>query len=140
LSSALKSLSRALRAEFIEPHCAYCRSPEKLLGIHLEVDHIIPESEGGETQLDNLCLCCRSCNGFKWNRISGRDPETGKRVRLFHPRRQKREAHFERSKDRLYIVGLTASGRATVEILRMNNDLIVNLRRLWVILGLHPTV
>jgi len=36
------------------------------------------------------------------------------------------------------ILGLTATGRATVEALQMNNDLIVNLRSLWVILGLHP--
>ena len=126
-----------MRAEFAEPCCAYCCSPEKLLGMHLEVDHIIPESEGGRAEMDNLCLCCRSCNGFKWNRITGRDLETGRRARLFHPRRQKWEAHFEWSEDRLYIVGLTASGRATIEALRMNNDLIVNLRRLWVVLSLH---
>ena len=30
------------------------------------------------------------------------------------------------------------TGRATVALLRMNNDLIMDLRRLWVILGLHP--
>ena len=38
------SLRRALRAEFSEPRCAYCKSPEQLLGMPLEVDHIIPRS------------------------------------------------------------------------------------------------
>ncbi len=38
----------------------------------------------------------------------------------------------------MQIIGLTTIGRATVEALKMNNDLITNLRSLWVILKLHP--
>lgn len=133
-----KALYRKLRAEFQKPHCSYCRSPESLLGIPLEVDHIIPQSKGGKTELANLCLCCRSCNGHKSNRITARDPETGRRVRLFHPRRQKWENHFAWSRNRKKIVGVTSVGRAIVEALRMNNELITNLRNLWVSLSMHP--
>jgi DNA modification methylase len=52
----------------------------------LEVDHIIPEGAGGAPELANLCLCCRPCNGYKWQRTYARDPQTGRRVRVFHPR------------------------------------------------------
>lgn len=46
--------------------------------------------------------------------------------------------HFQWSADGARILGLTATGRATIEALQMNNDLIVSLRSLWVLLGLHP--
>jgi len=31
----------------------------------LEIDHIVPESKGGETKPDNLHLACRYCNRAK---------------------------------------------------------------------------
>jgi len=48
--------------------CRACgRSPAKELGVELEVDHIVPWSDGGETILENLQLLCRKCNGGKSN-------------------------------------------------------------------------
>ena len=138
MSSIPPLLRRRLRAEAVELRCAYCHSPESLLGIPLEADHIIATSRGGKTVLANLCLCCRTCNGHKWRITTARDPATGRRVKLFHPRRQKWSEHFQWSDDGARILGRTAPGRATVEALQMNNDLIVNLRLLWVVLGLHP--
>ena len=38
----------------------------------------------------------------------------------------------------MYIIGLTAIGRATVETLKMNNEFIVPARRHWVEAGWHP--
>jgi hypothetical protein len=52
-------IQKLLRSEFRVPHCAYCHSSEQLLGIPLEVDHIIPTSLGGKTEFRNLCLSCR---------------------------------------------------------------------------------
>ena len=132
------SLCRALRAEFPELRCAYCHSPEKLLGMPLEVDHIIPEEAGGKTELANLCLCCRACNGYKWRHTHACDPQTGRRVRIFHPRRQQWIGHFAWSADGVHIIGLTATGRATIEALQMNHDLIAHLRQLWILLRMHP--
>ena len=34
--------------------------------------------------------------------------------------------------------GLTSCGRTTIEALRLNNDWIVQARRLWMLVGLHP--
>jgi len=138
VSSIPVSLHRALRAEFPEPRCAYCHSPERLLGMPLEVDHIIPEALGGQTEFANICLCCRTCNSYKWQHTHSRDPHTGRRVRLFHPRQQRWRAHFAWSADGLHLIGRTATGRTTIEALRMNNALIVHLRQLWGILRLHP--
>jgi HNH endonuclease len=132
------SLRRALRAEFPEPRCAYCHSPEQLLGMPLEVDHIIPEAASGKTELANVCLCCRTCNSYKGQRIYARDPQTGRQVRIFHPRRQQWTRHFAWSADGVRLLGLTASGRATIEALQMNNHLISHLRQLWIALRLHP--
>lgn len=138
MSSVPNFMRKLLRAESVEQRCAYCHSPERLLGIPLEADHVIPETAGGKTDLGNLCLCCRSCNGHKWKRTHARDPQSGRRTRLFHPRRQLWTDHFTWSEDGLRIVGISAIGRATVDALEMNNDLVIKLRELWVVLGLHP--
>ena len=132
------ALRRILRGEYADPHCAYCHSPERLLGLPLEIDHIIPTIAGGRADLTNLCLCCRSCNGYKRQQTHARDPYTGRRVRLFHPRRQQWERHFVWNEGGTRILGTTVTGRATIAALRMNNELIVPLRELWVILHLHP--
>jgi 5-methylcytosine-specific restriction endonuclease McrA len=42
--------------------CEYCRYPEAASSTSLEIDHIIPEAMGGRTTIENLALCCRSCN------------------------------------------------------------------------------
>jgi 5-methylcytosine-specific restriction endonuclease McrA len=42
--------------------CEYCGYPEDASSTPLEIDHIIPEAKGGRTTIDNLALCCRSCN------------------------------------------------------------------------------
>lgn len=138
MSAIPSTLKQALRAEFPDLICAYCHSPEKLLGIPLEGEHIVPQAQGGRTIIANLCLSCRVCNGHKSVKTKARDPQTGRTVRLFHPRRQSWQEHFEWSADGTRIIGLTATGRATVAALQMNNDLITNLRSLWVMLRLHP--
>ena len=38
-------------------------------GAQLEVDHIIPISKGGKTQMDNLQTLCKSCNRGKSNKL-----------------------------------------------------------------------
>ncbi len=59
-----------------------------ITGARLVIDHIIPESAGGETVWENLCLACYACNEFKGAKIEVEDPVTGESVRLFHPHQQ----------------------------------------------------
>ncbi len=94
MSSIPPVLRRQLRAEAVEPLCAYCHSPEKLLGMPLEADHIVAMSRGGKTVITNLCLACRTCNGHKWQIAKARDPITNRLTNLFHPHRQKWPEHF----------------------------------------------
>jgi hypothetical protein len=57
---------------------------------------------------------------------------------LFHPRKQSWQQHFAWSGDGIRVLGLTAVGRATVEALRMNRPMIMQLRRYWAAMNLHP--
>lgn len=123
------------RANF---RCEYCQTSEWLSGIEGEIDHIIPRSEGGASQSGNLCLACTSCNGYKQAKTSAIDPESGQAVALFHPRQQRWEEHFTWSSDGTQVIGLTPSGRATVESLRLNHPLPVSARAVWVRAGYHP--
>lgn len=46
--------------------CCHCgRSPASTPGVELNVDHIKPWSEGGETELGNLQTLCDACNQGK---------------------------------------------------------------------------
>ena len=54
--------------------CEYCRTAEWLSGIEGEIDHIIPRSEGGSSDLENLCYACTARNGYKQAKTSAIDP------------------------------------------------------------------
>jgi HNH endonuclease len=118
--------------------CGYCRTPELIAGFRLTVEHLIPEAKGGKTVEENLWLACHACNEFKGARIHGADPATGKRVRLWNPRRQIWPDHFSWSEDGTEIIGLTSCGRATVATLQLNRPQLVAARSLWVQLGWWP--
>lgn len=50
--------------------CCYCdNSPEKEPNLLLEIDHIIPLSKGGMTEVDNLQTLCWKCNRSKGAKI-----------------------------------------------------------------------
>jgi HNH endonuclease len=124
--------------ERAESVCEYCRSPESFSMTPFAVEHVIPRSRGGKTYLDNVAWSCLGCNGHKFNKVNGRDPETGKLVPLFHPRQQKWTDHFEWTVDGAYLIGLTPTGRATIRTLKLNRKGLVNLRRVLLIAGEHP--
>jgi HNH endonuclease len=118
--------------------CGYCLSAEQIVGLSMEIDHLIPRVLGGSTVEENLWLACPACNAFKGQRISARDPESGQQVRLFNPRKQSWEEHFVWMDSGSRVVGRTAVGRATIQALRLNRPLLVEARRRWVKAGWHP--
>jgi HNH endonuclease len=118
--------------------CCYCLTQEVISGISLSFDHIEPQSRGGATSFDNLCLACRACNEFKSNLTEAIDPLTGETVSLFHPRQQNWNDHFTWSEDGTQIEGTTDVGRVTVLALQLNRPVIVAARRRWVSCGWHP--
>ena len=44
--------------------CGYCRSPQMLIPIPFEMEHILPISMGGTSEEENLWLACQFCNSF----------------------------------------------------------------------------
>lgn len=118
--------------------CEYCQTQERVVGMPLEIEHIIPKIVGGSSNGENLCLACPFCNRHKGIRINGIDEKTGDTAPLFHPRQQEWQEHFYWEQDGLYLVGLTPSGRVTVAILQMNNPFVVRSRRVWIESGWHP--
>lgn len=118
--------------------CAYCQTSVENIGQPLTVDHIIPQSQGGETTFENLCLACHRCNQTKAGAIAGRDPLTNDLTALFDPRRDRWNEHFAWDGAGTRIVGLTAIGRVTIVMLAMNDETIVSARRRWVSVGWHP--
>ncbi len=125
-------------AERAQGCCEYCRSQARFGIQSFAVEHIIPRSQGGETALENLALSCQGCNNHKYAKMQARDPVTGEVVPLYHPRRQHWRDHFAWSADFTLIIGLTPTGRATVEAWQMNRETVINLRRILYVLREHP--
>jgi hypothetical protein len=125
----------ATRANY---RCEYCLSPQVVTAQSFHCDHVIPRAKGGLTTLDNLCYACPRCNLRKADLTTGMDPLTGDLISLFHPRQQTWSDHFAWSSDYLYILGLTSSGRATVDVLQLNDEVLRRARHLWLRLKLIP--
>jgi hypothetical protein len=85
------------------------------------VDHIIATKHGGVDEDDNLCLACYKCNGYKGSNVAALDPLTGDATKLYDPRQQTWDDHFQVNTDAT-LSGLTPEGRATIRVLRINDD------------------
>lgn len=115
--------------------CEYCHAPEAIFNLPFEVEHITPQSSGGESTPDNLALSCRSCNLYKSDAVTAFDEQSQTTVRLFDPRRDVWRDHFTINEETGEIQGLTDTGRATVLSLRINGAAQVAARRQWLKLG-----
>ena len=118
--------------------CEYCRSQERFSPQRFSVEHIKPQSAGGDSTPENLALSCQGCNGHKYTKQEAPDPVTSRIVPLFHPQRQRWSEHFAWSADSSQIVGMTSVGRATVEALQMNRIELANLREVLYAAQKHP--
>ncbi len=118
--------------------CEYCRSQMRFSTHDFSVEHIVPVARGGSSTLGNLALACQGCNNCKHTRMMVTDPVTEKRVPLFHPRRDRWLRHFAWSVDSTRIIGLTPTGRATVDALQLNRGNLVNFRGILYVAGKHP--
>ena len=131
------SKSRQIRQQ-AGGRCEYCLCPESHCPQNFSVDHIWPQSLAGDDEIENLALACQGCNNKKYNKTVAVDPVTGVEVTLFHPRQQRWSAHFVWSEDELTLIGLTATGRATIAALDLNRQSVINLRGVLIPAGLHP--
>jgi hypothetical protein len=117
--------------------CKYWHLPTEGQVARFPMDHITPRSAGGLTEMENLALICRHCNGHKWAHVDGVDSSTGKTVLLFNPRTQAWADHFQWSKeDGITLHGKTPCGRATIARLQMNHSSMSAVRQMLVELGI----
>lgn len=115
----------------------YCKLSQKGQEATFHIDHVIPVAVGGETVAENLALACVSCSLRKAARQTAIDPQSGQEVAIYNPRRDVWHEHFQW--DGVHLVGLTATGRGTVEALKMNRVLILAIRREEEAVGRHPS-
>ncbi|MBD2771265.1 HNH endonuclease [Iningainema tapete] len=129
---------RAAVAERARHCCEYCRSQERYSPDSFSVEHIIPLAKEGISNLDNLAFSCQGCNNRKYISVEALDPVTQVKVSLYHPRQELWIAHFAWNKDCSLVIGLTPTGRATIQKLQLNRMGLVNLRRVLFEFGEHP--
>jgi hypothetical protein len=117
--------------------CEYCHLPTVGQVGRFPIDHVIPRSSGGATDLANLALACPACNGHKWAHVTAFDPVTGETVPLFNPRTHVWSDHFQWSgQSSVILKGKSATGRATVLALHMNDEEVQLVRSLLLRLGI----
>ena len=136
-----KAISRPVR-RFVRKRarcrCEYCLHPDAYSAAPYACEHTIPHASGAGDTPDDLAWACPACNGHKSNKTHAVDPKTKRLAPLFNPRRQKWSKHFAWSEGARTIIGLTATGRATVEALHLNSEELVNLREVLIPAGKHP--
>jgi HNH endonuclease len=122
MNAATRDLVRLRAGE----HCEYCRQRQQNSELVHHVEHIVAKQHGGSDEADNLALACHRCNLHKGPNLAGIDPVTAEVTPLFHPRRDRWSAHFVFRDER--IEGTSAVGRATVQVLAMNDARRLELR------------
>jgi hypothetical protein len=122
--------------------CEYCGVPQAAFRRSFHIEHIVAKQHGGATNLDNLALACWHCNLKKGPNLAGLDPQSGQLVELFHPRKDRWSEHFAMDlppggSPAMEIRGLTPTGRATVKVLGMNEEIRQMLRYEFWLEGLY---
>jgi HNH endonuclease len=115
-----------------------CQLPVAFSPASFNFEHIIPLIKHGLTILLNLAFSCGGCNSYKKDKTEALDPLTRQLMPLFNPRTDIWTDHFEWSADDLQVIGTTPTGRATVQLLKVNREGNINLRRLLKMAELHP--
>lgn len=127
---------RRLVTERAESCCEYCLIDQQDSPFSFHIEHIISEKHGGETHAENLCLSCPECNAFKGSDIGSIDRETGLLTPLFNPRTQAWTEHFRL--EGTQIIALSAEGRVTTYLLRLNSTERIAERILLIQLNRYP--
>ncbi|PZV12126.1 MAG: HNH endonuclease [Leptolyngbya sp.] len=127
---------RRLAIQRADNRCEYCGISQIGQVATFHIDHIVPVVAGGETAAENLALACVSCSLRKGARQKLEDLETSEIVSVFNPRQQIWKEHF--AWNGVQIVGLTSTGRATIQALDLNRLTMLAIRAEEELLGRHP--
>ncbi len=117
-------------------YCEYCLLQQDFRPEPHHLDHIRSVKHGGATVSENLAQVCAICNWAKGTDLAAIDPLSQELTFLFNPRQQIWTEHFSLAGSQ--IVGLTATGRATVELLKLNDENRLLDRQELMAVGLYP--
>ena len=136
MGSDVSESLRRLVAERAAYRCEYCLLHEDDSFSPHQIDHIISRKHGGLSNSGNLAYACVRCNAWKGSDVGSFDTQSGTFVSLFHPRRQRWDDHFVLHG--AVFEPLTAEGKATARLLKLNLDKRVVERRLLAAVGRYP--
>jgi hypothetical protein len=136
VSAYVPAALRRLVCQRAEGRCEYCLLHEDDALFPHQPDHIVATQHHGRTEENNLAWTCDTCNRYKGANLSSLDIETGRLVRLFHPRRDRWKRHFRLEGG--VIVAYTAVGRVTEHLLRLNRSDRVRVRQQLLAEGRYP--
>lgn len=123
----MDAATRALVRSRAAGRCEYCHAHQDDDPWYIfQIEHVVAKQHGGSDDPDNLAYACPYCNEHKGTNLAGIDPFDGRPALLFHPRQQEWDDHFAHRGP--LIMGQSATGRATVRVLCMNDELRVVLR------------
>ena len=118
--------------------CEYCFAQARFSPDPFSIEHIVPCAKGGNDDLENLAFSCQGCNNYKHTFTEWVDFLTETLAPLFHPRLDNWNEHFRWDESQTLIVPLTATGRATLDKIKLNREELVLLRRALLLAGEHP--
>jgi HNH endonuclease len=116
--------------------CEYCLLHEDDAGLPHEPDHVVALKHRGETTAENLAWTCFNCNRHKGTDLASIDSETGRIVRLFHPRKDKWVRHFRL--EGALIIPESGVGRVTEFLLQLNHPDRLEIREVLFQQGCYP--
>jgi hypothetical protein len=116
--------------------CEYCQLSQEHSVLPHGVDHIRAKKHRGPHNMENTCIACAHCNAAKSSNVAGYDPETDDLVPLFNPRDDMWNDHF--FWEGALLLGKTPVGRATIDVLSINDAICVDQREYLIKAELFP--
>lgn len=99
--------------------CEYCQISDDDIYFPHQIDHIISRKHGGGSTLENLAYACFACNNAKGSDIGTILLPDKVFIRLFNPREDIWQDHFEIENGVIY--AKTHIGQATIKVLNLND-------------------
>ncbi len=134
MSRVAPAIAARVRAR-AQHRCEYCHMRPEWVPAGFQIDHIIAQKHSGDSLEENLAFACLRCNARKGPNVAGVDPVNGEIIRLFHPRQDLWQDHFEWHD--AWLFGKTAIARTTIQVLGINDADAVWLRENLALEGLE---
>jgi hypothetical protein len=117
----MDATTRAFVRQRANGRCEYCGLPQQAAPYFtFHIEHIRARQHQGGDDPANLALACPDCNAKKGPNVATISADSGSIVELFNPRIHRWGDHF--ALVGAEIVGISDFGRATVQLLDMNEE------------------